>query len=285
MIKEERKPTKTRTEYSEMVAPYGKLISRILTKESDFQSKNQNGELNISFQRLGLAHELLSAVSYFFAINQIYQSYFGSQNQTVLEKMRKTCYKVMVQLEHVFTNLLDVPFSDYRDHLDAIIDYPELDRYNLIRKAGLTFDLMNDEFGENNRWKWSMVDLNASLATVAKNSLDLRTLQRNTDPRIRYYKERMEFVDLVKRLLQNSADSYRMKYEISTSRPADFRSAIKYLRALRRIYILTNRHNEAVDMKRKIDIWNEKMEQDIRQREKASKLQRLSQFQNKDSEL
>ena len=80
----------------------------------------------------------------------------------------------------------------------------------------------------------------------------------------------------MRRLLQGAADNYRLKYEISTNRMDDFRVAISYLGALQRLSLLLGRQNEATGLKRKIDIWREKMETDHKNSEKASRLRRLT---------
>ena len=67
------------------------------------------------------------------------------------------------------------------------------------------------------------------------------------------------------------------KYELSTSRMDDFKTAINFLAALKRFLTLTNQKREIEELKKKIDIWKQKMESDAKQSENAARLKRLSQ--------
>ncbi len=136
--------------------------------------------------------------------------------------------------------------------------------------------MVKDSFGENTKWKWPMVDLEARLATVSKNCLDLKTLVQGMDPRSEGYRERIEFFNLSRKLLQDAADSYRKKYEVTNKRMDDFRKAISFLGALQRLSMLLGRQNEAVNLKKKSEIWKKKMESDQKNSEDASRLRRLS---------
>jgi hypothetical protein len=64
--------------------------------------------------------------------------------------------------------------------------------------------------------------------------------------------------------LQRSADRYREKYELSTLRIDDFKLAISFLAALRRIHILVGETENADQIKKKMDVWKTKMETDER---------------------
>ena len=71
----------------------------------------------------------------------------------------------------------------------------------------------------------------------------------------------------IKRLLMQAADRYREKYELSTNRIDDFKQAINYLGALRRIHILLGERDEAETVKKKQDIWSAKLEADQKKKE------------------
>ena len=123
-------------------------------------------------------------------------------------------------------------------------------------------------FGDNSKWKWSFVELEGRFATVAKNIIDLKSATKDgLDPHSPDYDETIYHLRLVKQLLQQSSDRYREKYELSTNRIDDFRIAINYLCALRRIHVLLNERDEAEEIKKKADIWKEKMEKDHKKTE------------------
>jgi len=235
--------------------------------EGALKSKNP-GE---SHKRLVIVEDNLTIVSYNIVMNSLSVSLLGIRNENAINGAKKFCSLAIIQLEKVFTSLLDVPFGDYEESLKAVESFSEFKRYTLIRKTGLALSLVEESLGENTRWKWAMVELDARLAVVAKNCLNLKTLVQGMDPRNDGYRERVEFFNLTRRMLKNSADSYRKKYELSTKRMDDFRMAISFLGALLRLSLLMSRHNEAGELKKKIEVWNKRMESDYKKQEDASR--------------
>lgn len=265
-----------RKKYFELIAPYKKGIGELNDKESRIESILKGSDAGESYKRLALAEDNLTIVSNYLVMNSLSVSLLGVKNENALNDARKACYRAIIQLEKVFTDLMDVPFGDYEEALKSTASFPETQRYLLIRKTGLAINLVKDGFGENTRWKWSIVELESRLATVAKNTLDLKTLVQGMDPRSEGYRERIEYFNLVRKQLQYSADEYRRKYEVGAGRSDDFRKAISFLGALQRLSRLLGRQDEANSLKRKIDIWKGKMENDHKNSELASRQQRLS---------
>ena len=131
-------------------------------------------------------------------------------------------------------------------------------------------DLVIRAYSDNTKWKWSFVELQGRYATVAKNILDLKdTAETGFDPRSPDYESTMFHLKLVKKLLLQAADQYRARYETATSSIEDFRLAIQYLEAARRMHILLNERSAAEEVKRQIGIWADKMEKDLQKRKKA----------------
>ena len=143
-------------------------------------------------------------------------------------------------------------------------------RYSFLRKLGFSIDAVEDGFGAGSKWKWSFVELEGRFAVIAKNLLNLRTFVAKLDPRIDGYNDRTSHLSLCKELLQNAADRYREKYELSTLRLDDMKQAISYLGALKRLHAILG-EDEGMDVvNKKIDAWKIKLESDERkQKEKA----------------
>jgi len=81
----------------------------------------------------------------------------------------------------------------------------------------------------------------------------------------------MGHLTLVKQLFQRSAAKYREQYELYTHKVQDFRAAVLYLQALRRVHIVLSERDEAETLKRKIEIWSTKLEADLKKAEEAKK--------------
>jgi len=170
---------------------------------------------------------------------------------------------------------LDVPYSEYESGVQSVDGVAQRQKYTLIRKMGFAIDSVIEGFGENSKWKWSFVELKGRYAVITKNLINLKTVLSQMDPRVEGDSEIRAHMDLSRRLLQQSADRYREKYELSTLRLDDIKTAINFLSALRRLHVLFGESEEADVIKRKIDIWRAKMEDDQRKQEHAQRIEKL----------
>ncbi len=257
--------------YSEKVSVYQQQIDALLTKEKNVLELLAKDPEGASYKRLLLVDEMLFLSTLYLAKHSLSVAVLNVKNEDALNDARKTLYKAVIYLEEVVTNYIDAPFSDYEDKVDMIANLPESKRYYLIRKMGLAIQMIIEAYGDNTKWRWTFVELEARFATVAKNILDLKKASKDgLDPHSEDYDETVYHLRLVKKLLAQAADRYREKYELSTGRIDDFRLAINYLLALRRIHIILNEREAAEEAKRKSEIWKEKMEKDHKKTEAQS---------------
>jgi len=189
------------------------------------------------------------------------------KNEAFLNEGRKCIYKAIIYLEEIVSAYVDAPFSDYEPGLDAITAFSDENRYNLVRKMGFTIDSLEEGYGDNSKWKWSFVELEGRFAAVGKNMLNLRTFIAGMDPRSEGYSARIAHLALSRELLQQAADRYREKYELSTQRIDDIKAAINFLSAVRRLHIVLGESDQADVVKKKADIWRTKMENDLKKAE------------------
>jgi len=262
--------------YSEKIKVYKKLVDDQLQKEQQILQILKNDDTGAGFKKLMLANETLNVVSYYVLMNELSLSLLGIKNEAFLNDGRKSCFKVLIYLEEVFTDYLDVPYSEYEENLEAVSGFSDEDRFNLIRKTGFSIDIINHAFGEGSKWKWSFVDMNGRLACTAKNCMDLKKMSGGMDPRIPGYQVRIKQLNLTRRLLQQSADDFRKKYELSTFRIDDFKRAIGFLSSLKRLSIVLKRNTDVDALKKKIDIWKLKMDTDLKRMEDKEKKNRMN---------
>ena len=258
-------------QYTEKLKKYKAELDGLRSQESDLNARLRSERERVGILSVEAANLDLNIVSYLVLMNNLSIALLGIKNDAYLNEARKICYKAIINLENAVSNYIDVPFSEYEGKLEKIksIDLPR--RWALVRKLGFSISSVKDAFGENTKWKWSFVEIEGRFAVVAKNLMDLKTLMAGMDPRAEHYQERLAHLKLVKRLLQQSADGYREKYELSTSRIDDFKLAINYLSSLRRLNALVGEPEEANELKRKIDIWKSKMDQDLKKKESSAK--------------
>jgi len=258
--------------YSERIKEYKQVIEESKERENTALAEMKKDLTGAELVKLSLSEEVLNRISYYNLMNALSVSLLGVKNEGFLNDARKECYKSIIYLEEVVSNLIDVPFSDYEDKLDRIHDFSDQARYALIQKLGFSIQSVKDGFGENSKWKWSFVELEGRYATIIKNLLNLKTLIAGMDPRVDGYEIRLAHIDLMKNSLHQAADRYREKYELSTLRMDDFKLAIAYLSALRRVLLLIGQSNEVEGIKRKIDVWKSKMESDLKKQDTKKKI-------------
>ena len=257
--------------YDERALYYDRQIAAVLTKEKQTlggMSKNPQGA---AFKRIALSDEMLNLVSLYLAKNSLSVAILNSKNEDALNDARKTIYRVLIYLEDTVSNYIDAPYSDYADKVDEIAEFPETQRYYLVRKFGLAIRMLEDAYGDNTKWRWTFVEIEARFATIAKNIMDLKkATKEGLDPYSPDYDVTVYHLRLVKKLLSQAANRYREKYELSTGRIDDIRLGINYLLALRRIHLILNERNDAEEAKRKADIWQQKMDKDQKKSQKES---------------
>jgi len=251
-----------RQQYFDRIKTYKHGAEAILQREKSILKIITLDESGAPYKYLTLANERLNIASHLLLQNELSISLLGVKNEAFLNDARKSCYQSVIFLEEVVTNYVDAPFTDYTEKLETIQGFDDQKRYELVRKLGFTIQTVEDAFGANSKWKWSFVELEGRFAAVAKNLIDFKTLIAGLDPRIDGYVERLAHLDLVKSMFMQSANRYREKYELSTLRIDDFKRAIDFLLALRRVHVVLGEIDRAEDIKKQVEVWKSKMESD-----------------------
>ena len=267
-----KKPSdEARRRYTEYIQDYKNGIEATLNKEKTVKEVIARNPAGASYQKLALAEENLNIVASYLLMSSLSMSFLGVKNEAFLNEARKCIYKAIIYLEEIVSAYVDAPFSDYEQGLEAITAFSDESRYNLVRKMGFTIDSLKEGYGDNSKWKWSFVDLEGRFAAVAKNMLNLRTFIAGMDPRSEGYSARIAHLAMAREVLQQAADRYREKYELSTQRIDDIKAAINFLSAVRRLHIVLGESDQADVVKKKSDIWRSKMENDLKKAEEKPK--------------
>ena len=256
--------------HDERIIPYKTAIKSILKQEEETLSIIGQGAPGAALRRLTLTENMLSLASNYLVLSGVSLSILKQRNEEALNEARKTLYKAVIYMEEVVSSLLDAPYSDYEDKLAEIKMVDARRRYYLVRKTGLTIELLKNAYGNNTKWRWSFVELEGRYATVTKNMMNLKTAMTNTDPGSPDYEPTMYHLALIKKLFLYTADQYRKKYELSTNQFDDFGKGIQFLNSLRRIHVLLGERDEAETVKKKVDIWTVKLEADKKKQEEAA---------------
>ncbi|MCK4803564.1 MAG: hypothetical protein KAT88_03375 [Spirochaetes bacterium] len=230
--------------------------------------KDENENLN----KIRVASHYVDLVSIYCAMTDLSLSLLGYKNESYLDKGRKSLYKSIIILEAVVSNYIDMPLGENYELLKSLDSFSDAERIKLVRKIGYTVSLLADRYGENSKWKWSFVEIEGRFSVIAKNLFDFRTFQAKNDPREEGFNERYDYLYLVKEFLIKASNRYREKYELTNQTADDMKKAIDYLKALKRIHILFNESEEVQNVGKRIELWSQKFETDLKAKEKKLKL-------------
>jgi hypothetical protein len=106
----------------------------------------------------------------------------------------------------------------------------------LIKKVGLTIDLIKNAYGMNTKWKWAFVDIEGRFATVTKNLFDLKNATQNMQTGTPGFETAVYHYRLICKLLDQAGDRYMQRYQLSTKRAEDILLAMACMGALKYIY-------------------------------------------------
>jgi hypothetical protein len=267
-----KKPSEeARRRYTEYIKDYKAAIDAAQVKEKVIAGLIAEGGPSAGTHRLALADGNLTLVANYLLMSSLSLAFLGVKNEAFMNEARKCLYKAIIALEEIVSPAVDAPFADYEAGLATIDTFSEENRYRLLCRIGFSLDSLQEGFGENSKWKWSFVELEGRFAAVTKNLLNLKTLIAGMDPRSEGYSARLAHLGLARELLQQAADRYREKYELSTQRVDDIKAGINFLIALRRLHVVLGEVDQAEVVKKKAEIWRLKMENDLRKAEENAK--------------
>jgi hypothetical protein len=256
--------------YNDMIREYKGIVNDILEREKKTRLALTQDPKDATYRKLALVDENLNIVSYLLLMNALSVNLLGVKSEGFLNDARKCIYKSIIYLEEIVSAYIDAPFSELDERLAAIENFDDAARYRLVQKMGFAIYSVEDAFGKSSKWKWSFVELEGRYTTVLKNLMNFKTLIGKLNPNVPGYDERRSHLDLILEMLRLTSARYREKYELSTLRIDDIKAGIWYLHALRRIQILLGEKEEVEITKRKIDVWTQKMETDLKKKDEEA---------------
>lgn len=253
----------TRLHFAEVIKPYKEKITLTIEKEKTMLNGMHEGDVDLCFKKLLLCDDMIYVATLWMAQNSLSLKLMEVKNNDALNDARKVLYKAIIYLEEIVTNTIDIAYSDLYPYHESISSIHIKRRYDIVKKLGLAISMLKEAFGDNSKWKWSFVELEGRFATVAKNLIDMKSAVKDYfDPRAEDYETTVLYMRTIIRLLNESATAYRDKYELSTRRIDDMRNGIKYLLALRKLYLAINDSTNAEEVKKKALVWKDKMDSD-----------------------
>lgn len=260
-----------RTIYQQSIKIYKNKIDEIRKEINSLKIimlKDKNNEPKLRFK---MANLFLNLVTNYCALNEISVYLLDVKNVAFLEKARQELYESIMNIEKIVTNFVDVPFNEYSEKLIPIAEITDLERLNFIKKLGYCIDLIKENYGENTKWKWSFVEVDARYSIVSKNTFDLKRYQALDDPRETGYNERKQYMSIMQKLLFDASHGYRDKFEFSTKDVEDLKKATDLHKALLRINQIIGDDIKIEKCKKQIDFWTNIIEKHLEKMEEEKK--------------
>lgn len=254
----------SRSQLKNAIAPYKEMIEKAISKEKAVGNAMRS-DPERAYKQITLGDDMIDVASYYMAQNALSVKMLDVKNNDALNDARKMLYKAIIYLEEVVTNYIDVSYADLAEPLASIAKLTVKQRYEIIQKLGLAINMLKNAFGDNSKWRWSFVELEGRYAVVAKNLIDMKQgVKDYFDPNSDNYETSVLYIRLIGKLLDLSASGYRDRYELSTRRIDDMKSAIKFLLARHKVFVAIGDKQGAEDVKKKAVVWNEKLEADLK---------------------
>lgn len=262
--------TAQKVEYNEIVAPIKTLNESLAKYSNEYLAKlNSDGisqnPIEFAKSKIIYIRITLQEVSNLIQISRISLEKLAIKNETVLNQARKKLYVIIQSFEEIVGNEINVPLNNSKEQLipfEKEID--NFDRFNLFKQIGFFIDTVKNIYTDNTKWKWSFIELEGRMVTAMKNFIDLSKLIHDLDPSTKDFADRMEIINLIMGKTNKVAISYRNKYELTNKRIDDMNTALAFLSFGKRLALLLGDQETAKNCKKKFDIWNKKLNEDIK---------------------
>ena len=251
------------------IKPYDEAVSSLLELEKKIREEIKNDPDTAPLKHFALADEMLNLASNYFVINGISEAVNKLKKMDAINDARQALIKSFACLENITYAFADAAYSEYEKKLTGIASIDAGQRYSLVKKMGLTLDLLKHAYGQTSKWKWFFVELEGRYATVVKNIIDLRNATAVQDPDSPDYEPTLYHLRLAKKSLMVAADAFRDKYELSTNELNDLRTGMNFLSALRRLNLMLGDKEGAEVAKKKYDVWASKYEHKLKDESKS----------------
>ncbi|MBN1496216.1 MAG: hypothetical protein JXA07_05565 [Spirochaetes bacterium] len=224
-----------------------------------------------SYYNLEIASYEMDSIDSFLKMNDLSVEMLGIKNNSYLENARKQFYLVLQHLEEVVGDDIDRTLKENDEYLAHIKKLNPAQILNFVHRMHSLLNKLKIKFGQESKWKWSFVELQARAAVITRNIISFSDVARLRDPRTEFFNERRELMQLCKESLTEAAKQYRTKYEMAGKAREDLTESMNYLAALRKIHVLFGEDTEAIKLKNIIDAAKMALEADDKAKDKDKK--------------
>ena len=257
-----------RKEYTALIEGHQKELFSLDREISIFKKRIQKDKKLEPLIRFGVIVTLIKQAELRLKINELSEQMMSLKNSSILDAAKKNLNVIFSNIEAIVTLKIDESLNFNRDMLDQIKPFNAKQRLNMLKHIKKIIKDLIRSYGENTKWKWSFPDLWTKFAISGKNLFDFREYQQTRDPRMEFYHDLQEYLQVVKDSLFFAARENSNKFRLSTKSPADILMGVKLLEDLRRIASLTNDNHLVKKSKSGIDSYKASLEAEEKIRSK-----------------
>lgn len=222
-----------------------------------------------NYYHIAISSEHLDCVDISCEMSKVSEKYMKKKNDDFLNDSRRTYYKALSEIEDKVTDrFVDTLLHENRGKLATIKFLDPMRVLRLVNKFKSRLDIIIHGFGENSKYKWGFIEMEARYIIIFKNLLDYRRLQINQPGKDPFYPENVQLFNLIKVMLQQVSHKMREKYMIGTKEVVDIKAAINLQEALRKITAVLGTEEECETAKSTIESWKKMLEKE-EERKKA----------------
>lgn len=257
--------------FNDEVKDFKREVDQIKKSINEAASKKKKHPNIAAYYNLEIVTRLMDTIENYLKMNDLSVEMLGIRNSVYLESARKEFYKVIQLMEEVVGKDIERSLKENDSYLAAINQVNPAMQLAFIQRIHRIFESLTGKFGQDSKWKWSFVEIQARVAVITRNITSFSDVARYRDPRTKYFSERRELMQLCKDSLTEAARQYRTKYEMAGRSRDDLKTSIEYLAALRKIHVLFGEDVDASKLKNIIDAAKMALEAEDKSKDKAEK--------------
>jgi len=244
-----------------------------LTKAIKEAASKKKKHPNIAnYYNLEMACRGMDAIDCYLKMNDLSVEILGLRSSQHLENARKAFFNVLQCFEEIVGRDIDRSLKDNDTYLATINRLTPAHILSLMKRIHRLLNTMRNKFGQDTKWKWLFVDLQARVSIITKNIISFSDLAKYRDPRDEFFNDRQELMQICKESLTEAAKQYRTKYEMAGKARDDLKKSIEYLSALRKIHQIFGEEQEVIKLKNIIDAAKLVLEESDKSKEKDKEM-------------
>ena len=261
--------------YNDEIKPLKAQSDEIEKKIREITLKKKSNPKLEPYYNLEIIAYLFKTIDIYIRMSNLSVNILGIKNNKSLDLAKSNFSKILQLMKEIVGDDVDRDsLKENEEYLERINRLNPRHLYDLAIKIDDTLNNLKNSMGEESKWKWFFVELQAKVAVIARNLINFSDILKYRDPREEFFRTRIEHLRFAKDLLEEAAKQYRTKYELSSKSREDLKKSIDILEALRKIHITMGEANEAEKLKTIIDAARLNLEADDKKQNPEEKLKK-----------